>query len=63
MLIAAILSLLSLAGLVLTITSGLATSGVDGLFLVLVCLLTAAVFGYQALAQGGFLARLGKAHK
>jgi hypothetical protein len=63
MLIAAILAILSLAGVVLTITSGLATSGVDGLFLILVCLLTAAIFGFQALSQGGFLARFGKAHK
>ncbi len=63
MLIAAFLSLLSLAGVVLTITSGLATSGIDGLFLIFVCLLTAAIFGYQALSQGGLFARLGKAHK
>jgi hypothetical protein len=63
MLIAAFLSLLSLVGLVLTVTSGLATSGIDGIFLILVCLLTAAVFGYQALSQGGLLARFGKAHK
>jgi hypothetical protein len=63
MLIAAILAILSLVGVVLTITSGLATSGVDGLFLILVCLLTAAIFGFQALSQGGFLARFGKAHK
>jgi hypothetical protein len=63
MVIAAILTLLSLAGVVLTFTSGLATSGIDGLFLLFVCLLTAAIFGYQALSQGGFLARFGKAHK
>jgi hypothetical protein len=63
MLIASVLALLSLAGLVLTFTSGLALSGIDGLFLILVCLLTAAIFGYQALSQGGFLARFGKAHK
>jgi hypothetical protein len=63
MLIAAILAILSLVGLVLTFTSGLATSGVDGIFLILVCLLTASIFGYQALSQSGLSARFGKAHK
>jgi hypothetical protein len=69
MLIAAILALLSLVGLVLTITSGLLTSGVDGLFLLLVCLLTGTIFGLIALSgamQAGYIpapARFRKAHK
>ena len=52
MLIAAILSLLSLIGLVLSITSGLVTAGVDGGFPVLGCLRTGAVFGRLALWMG-----------
>jgi len=69
MLIAAILSLLSLIGLVLSITSGLLTAGVDGVFLVLVCLMTGTIFGLLALsmaAQAGYIpvpARFQKAHK
>jgi hypothetical protein len=69
MLIAAVLSLLSLVGLILTIVSGLATSGVDGLFLILVCLLTGTIFGLIALsmaADAGYIpvpARFRKAHK
>ena len=69
MLIAAILSLLSLIGLVLSITSGLVTAGVDGVFLVLVCLMTGTIFGLLALsmaAQAGYVpvpARFRKAHK
>ena len=66
MLIAAFLALLSLVGIVLTFTSGLATSGVDGLFLILVCLLTGTIFGLTALsmaAKAGYLPRFGKAHK
>jgi hypothetical protein len=57
-LVAAVISLLSLVGLVLTVVSGLITAGVDGVFLVLVCLLTGTVFGLLALylaAQAGFL--------
>lgn len=49
MLIPTILAVLSFVGLVLTITSGLVTSGVDGLFAVLVCLLALAIFGGLAL--------------
>lgn len=69
MLIAAFLSLLSLVGLILTIVSGLATSGIDGIFLILVCLLTGTVFGLIALsaaAEAGYVpvpARFRKAHK
>jgi membrane protein DedA with SNARE-associated domain len=57
-LIAALISLLSLVGLVLSVTSGLITAGVDGLFIVLVCLLTGTVFGLLALflaARAGYL--------
>ena len=67
MVISALLTLLSLVGLVFTFTSGLIASGVDGLFLVLVCLLTAAIFGLQALSEAarlGFLPQsFRKAHK
>jgi hypothetical protein len=69
MLIAAILSLLSLIGFVLSITSGLITAGVDGVFLVLVCLMTGTIFGLLALSmavQAGYVpvpARFQKAHK
>jgi hypothetical protein len=45
MLIPAILALLGLAGLILSITSGLVTAGVDGVFIILVCLMTMAIFG------------------
>lgn len=68
MLIAAFLSLLSLVGLVLSITSGLITAGVDGLFVVLVCLLMFVIFGGNALSIGvklGYIpvpARFRKAH-
>jgi hypothetical protein len=58
MLIAAILALLSLIGLILTFTSGLLTAGVDGIFMILVCLITLAVFGGIALSlgvQGGYI--------
>ncbi|HEV2388752.1 MAG TPA: hypothetical protein VGS20_16030 [Candidatus Acidoferrales bacterium] len=57
-LVAALISLLSLAGLILSVTSGLITAGVDGVFLVLVCLLTTAIFGLLALllaAKAGFV--------
>ncbi len=67
MVISALLTLLSLVGLVLTFTSGLLTSGVDGLFLVIICLFTALIFGLQALSEAarlGFLPqRFRKAHK
>lgn len=67
-LISACLSVLCLVGLVLSITSGLVTAGVDGLFVVLVCLLMAVIFGLNALstaASAGFPlpARFRKAHK
>jgi hypothetical protein len=68
MLIAAFLALVSLVGLVLSITSGLIFAGVDGLFIVLVCLLMAAIFGGNALstaARLGYIpvpARFRKAH-
>lgn len=58
MLIAAILALLSLAGLILSVTSGLLTAGIDGIFIVLVCLLTLAIFGLLALsmaAKAGYI--------
>lgn len=69
MLIAAFLALVSLVGLVLSITSGLILAGVDGLFIVLVCLLMTAIFGGNALslaAKAGYIplpARFRKAHK
>lgn len=50
MLIAAILAILSLVGLILSVTSGLITAGVDGLFIVLVCLLTLVIFGGLAIS-------------
>jgi hypothetical protein len=52
MLIPGILALLALVGLVLSITSGLVTAGVDGLFIILVCLLALAIFGGLALRIG-----------
>lgn len=58
MLIAALLSLLSLVGLILSISSGLITAGIDGLFVVLVCLLIGTVFGLIALsmaAKAGYI--------
>lgn len=51
MLIAGVLALLSLAGLVLSFTSGLVTAGVDGIFIVLVCLLMLAIFGLMTLSM------------
>ena len=67
MLIAAFLSLLSLVGLILTFTSGLISAGVDGIFLLLVCLVTGAIFARVAVveaASAGYLpARFRKAHK
>lgn len=60
MLIAAILALLSLIGLILSITSGLLTAGIDGLFMVLVCLLTLAIFGLMTLSMA---AKLRHGHK
>lgn len=42
-------TLAALLGIVFTVTSGLLTSGVDGLFVLLVCLLMMAVFGSQLL--------------
>jgi hypothetical protein len=53
MIICAILALLALAGLVWDIWSGLISSGVDGLMLLLVCLLIGGLFA----AQAAFLAR------
>jgi|GEM_PF-1952531 hypothetical protein len=44
-----VLTLLGLAGVAMTFLSGLATTGVDGLFVALVGLLVAAIFGTQAL--------------
>jgi hypothetical protein len=67
MVISAILALLSLVGLILTFTSGLLTSGVDGLFLVIVCLATALIFGLQALSEAARMGllpqRFRKAHR
>ena len=69
MLISGVLALLSLVGLILSITSGLVTAGVDGIFIVLVCLLTLAIFGLTTLsmaAKAGFLplpGRLRRSHK
>ena len=40
---------LSLLGLIWDITSGLITSGVDGLFLLLVCLMMGGIFSLQLL--------------
>jgi hypothetical protein len=45
MLIAGIIALLSFVGLILTFTSGLLTAGVDGIFILLVCLLSLVIFG------------------
>lgn len=58
MLIAGVLALLSLVGLILSFTSGLVTAGIDGIFIVLVCLLTLAIFGLTSLSlavKAGFL--------
>ncbi len=69
MLIAALLSLFSLVGLILSFTSGLAFAGVDGLFAILVCLVTGTIFGLTAIstaAKAGYLpvpARFRKAAK
>lgn len=51
MLIAAFLALISLLGLILSITSGLIFSGIDGLFVVLICLLTGTIFGLMAVSM------------
>jgi hypothetical protein len=48
MIVCAILALLALVGLVWDIWSGLITSGVDGLMLLLVCLLIGSLFAGQA---------------
>lgn len=69
MLISGVLSLLSLAGLILSFTSGLVTAGVDGIFIVLVCLLTFAIFGlitFSTAAKAGYIpvpARLRRSHR
>jgi hypothetical protein len=69
MLIPAILALLALVGLVLSITSGLVTAGVDGVFIILVCLMTLAIFGGLALriaVEAGYIpvpARFKTSHK
>jgi hypothetical protein len=63
MLIAAILAILSLVGLILSVTSGLVTAGVDGLFIVLVCLLTLVIFGglaFSMAAKNGYIPRPSK---
>ena len=46
---AAVIVVLSLLGLIWDITSGLITSGVDGLFLLLVCLMMGGIFSLQLL--------------
>jgi len=46
--VCALLALLALAGLVWDVWSGLLTSGVDGLLILLVCLLVGGVFAAQA---------------
>jgi hypothetical protein len=48
-LFAAIIVILSLLGLIWDFTSGLITSGVDGLLLLLVCLMMAGLFSLQHL--------------
>jgi hypothetical protein len=48
-LFAAIIVILSLLGLIWDFTSGLITSGVDGLLLLLVCLMMAGLFSLQLL--------------
>ncbi|HVB98969.1 MAG TPA: hypothetical protein VNJ12_06500 [Candidatus Dormibacteraeota bacterium] len=58
MLIAGFLALLSIVGLILSFTSGLVASGIDGIFIVLVCLLMLAIFGLTTLslaAKSGLL--------
>jgi hypothetical protein len=44
-----VIVVLSLLGLIWDITSGLITSGVDGLFLLLVCLMMGGIFSLQLL--------------
>ncbi len=51
MLIAGVLALLSLVGLILSITSRLVGAGVDGIFIVLVCLMMLAIFGLMTLSM------------
>ncbi len=66
MLIAALIALLSLAGVVLSITTGLLASGIDGLFVIFACLMMAAIFGGLALSlasQGGYLPSRGRSDK
>jgi hypothetical protein len=46
---AAIIVILSVIGLIWDFTSGLITSGVDGLLLLLVCLMMAGLFSLQLL--------------
>jgi hypothetical protein len=47
--ICAIVTLLSLGGLVWTVASGLISSGVDGLMMLFVCLMMAGVFGLEGI--------------
>lgn len=69
MLVAAAIAVISLVGLILSFTSGLVTAGVDGIFVVLVCLMVCAIFGLLALslaAQAGYIptpSRLRHEHK
>ncbi len=50
--IAIVMILLSILGLVWDFASGLITSGVDGILLLLVCLMIGAIFAFQLLYLG-----------
>ena len=69
MLIPAILAILSLAGLIISFTAGLVREGMDGLFIMIVCLSAFVFFGGVTLstaARKGYLplpSRLRRAHR
>lgn len=58
MLFPAILAILSLTGLIVSFTAGLVKAGIDGLFIMIVCLLSFVFFGSLTLstaARNGYL--------
>jgi len=54
---------LSLLGLIWDVTSGLITSGVDGLFLLLVCLMMGGIFSLQLLMLAWERRRAGRSSR
>lgn len=58
MLIPAILAILSLAGLIVSFTAGLVREGMDGLFIMIVCLIAFVYFGGVTLSTAARNGRL-----